>query len=158
MCMCVFFFFFFSSRRRHTRLQGDWSSDVCSSDLVGLRISANLGSRMLHVYQRPGRSNDLDGAVAPCVARDLRIGQMENCVISSRGRHGVRGVNRTTCLCSSAGEVCDYFPATYGYRNLYSVRFVGYPVVLHPVLEVVFALRYGLDFPPHPRIRTLHEA
>src|SRR3989454_5703718 len=29
----VFFFFFFSSRRRHTRLQGDWSSDVCSSDL-----------------------------------------------------------------------------------------------------------------------------
>src|SRR5688500_20389358 len=28
-------FFFFSSRRRHTRLQGDWSSDVCSSDLHG---------------------------------------------------------------------------------------------------------------------------
>src|SRR5205807_4426119 len=27
------FYFFFSSRRRHTRLQGDWSSDVCSSDL-----------------------------------------------------------------------------------------------------------------------------
>src|SRR6266446_5554931 len=31
-----FFFFFFSSRRRHTRLQGDWSSDVCSSDLDAL--------------------------------------------------------------------------------------------------------------------------
>src|SRR5205807_7828307 len=29
-----FVFFFFSSRRRHTRLQGDWSSDVCSSDLL----------------------------------------------------------------------------------------------------------------------------
>src|SRR5256885_4299285 len=28
-------FFFFSSRRRHTRLQGDWSSDVCSSDADG---------------------------------------------------------------------------------------------------------------------------
>src|SRR2546426_2015817 len=28
------FFFFFSSRRRHTRLQGDWSSDVCSSDVA----------------------------------------------------------------------------------------------------------------------------
>src|SRR5436189_2122120 len=27
------FFFFFSSRRRHTRYIGDWSSDVCSSDL-----------------------------------------------------------------------------------------------------------------------------
>src|ERR1022692_204233 len=33
MVMCLFFFFF-SSRRRHTRLQGDWSSDVCSSDLT----------------------------------------------------------------------------------------------------------------------------
>src|SRR5437867_9571788 len=28
-------FFFFSSRRRHTRSYGDWSSDVCSSDLEG---------------------------------------------------------------------------------------------------------------------------
>src|SRR5690348_16020230 len=27
-------FFFFSSRRRHTRWTGDWSSDVCSSDLL----------------------------------------------------------------------------------------------------------------------------
>src|SRR5437867_11596675 len=26
-------YFFFSSRRRHTRSYGDWSSDVCSSDL-----------------------------------------------------------------------------------------------------------------------------
>src|SRR5256885_7556327 len=31
--MHQYLFFFFSSRRRHTRLQGDWSSDVCSSDL-----------------------------------------------------------------------------------------------------------------------------
>src|SRR6267154_2268168 len=28
--------FFFSSRRRHTRWTGDWSSDVCSSDVFGL--------------------------------------------------------------------------------------------------------------------------
>src|SRR5690606_40915391 len=27
--------FFFSSRRRHTRFSRDWSSDVCSSDLIG---------------------------------------------------------------------------------------------------------------------------
>src|SRR2546430_8642578 len=30
-CVCCFFF---SSRRRHTRFDCDWSSDVCSSDLV----------------------------------------------------------------------------------------------------------------------------
>src|SRR2546430_12640416 len=38
MCYYTFiwlcFFFFFSSRRRHTRFDCDWSSDVCSSDLV----------------------------------------------------------------------------------------------------------------------------
>src|SRR5437763_12730358 len=34
-------FFFFSSRRRHTRYIGDWSSDVCSSDLWPLpRLAA----------------------------------------------------------------------------------------------------------------------
>src|SRR5205807_7410375 len=31
-----------SSRRRHTRLQGDWSSDVCSSDLSGPAPAAGL--------------------------------------------------------------------------------------------------------------------
>src|SRR2546426_8904426 len=44
-CRVVCFFFFFSSRRRHTRLQGDWSSDVCSSDLRNandLAMSAEL--------------------------------------------------------------------------------------------------------------------
>src|SRR2546426_3813186 len=45
-------FFFFSSRRRHTRLQGDWSSDVCSSDL-------RVGGRQ----QLVGRADEL---------RDLR--------------------------------------------------------------------------------------
>src|SRR2546422_11222456 len=43
MCCIVsllfFFFFFFSSRRRHTRCSRDWSSDVCSSDLVGSQPS-----------------------------------------------------------------------------------------------------------------------
>src|SRR5438045_8609817 len=33
--MTVTLLFFFSSRRRHTRCLSDWSSDVCSSDLMG---------------------------------------------------------------------------------------------------------------------------
>src|SRR5437763_6323021 len=39
----ILFFFFFSSRRRHTRYIGDWSSDVCSSDLALAR--ADHGER-----------------------------------------------------------------------------------------------------------------
>src|SRR5437762_7128763 len=37
--------FFFSSRRRHTRYIGDWSSDVCSSDLPRLILDAGTGLR-----------------------------------------------------------------------------------------------------------------
>src|SRR5205807_3136821 len=42
-------YFFFSSRRRHTRLQGDWSSDVCSSDLVATGLSWLCYYRALHL-------------------------------------------------------------------------------------------------------------
>src|SRR3989449_3546463 len=34
----MFYFFFFSSRRRHTRCSRDWSSDVCSSDLIAAKF------------------------------------------------------------------------------------------------------------------------
>src|SRR2546422_6109213 len=41
--MCQMFCFFFSSRRRHTRCSRDWSSDVCSSDLLPT-VERHLGS------------------------------------------------------------------------------------------------------------------
>src|SRR5437762_11406534 len=43
-------YFFFSSRRRHTRYIGDWSSDVCSSDLGGFILVLRQGS---HDLRRP---------------------------------------------------------------------------------------------------------
>src|SRR5256885_6692289 len=58
-------FFFFSSRRRHTRLQGDWSSDVCSSDLPdahesfeGAMVVKTLGRQDAEV-ERLGEAADL---------------------------------------------------------------------------------------------------
>src|SRR5688500_19817888 len=44
--------FFFSSRRRHTRLQGDWSSDVCSSDLKQI-VSALDAAGFTHLVWIP---------------------------------------------------------------------------------------------------------
>src|SRR6266508_4270124 len=46
----ISFFFFFSSRRRHTRWPRDWSSDVCSSDLVA--TGQPVGSR--HLVEQTG--------------------------------------------------------------------------------------------------------
>src|SRR5580704_17490668 len=37
MMFILWIVFFFSSRRRHTSWTGDWSSDVCSSDLARAR-------------------------------------------------------------------------------------------------------------------------
>src|SRR2546430_9977581 len=50
--LSVVFFFFFSSRRRHTRFDCDWSSDVCSSDLM-----VRLGRDMVeaHLADAPER-------------------------------------------------------------------------------------------------------
>src|SRR5699024_11980497 len=47
--VCVVLFFF-SSRRRHTRSKRDWSSDVCSSDLVG----THPGAQAFTIGQRRG--------------------------------------------------------------------------------------------------------
>src|SRR5437588_7469282 len=41
------FFFFFSSRRRHTRSLCDWSSDVCSSDLVDIGLGERIAERVM---------------------------------------------------------------------------------------------------------------
>src|SRR5256885_16272273 len=65
--MASAYFFFFSSRRRHTRLQGDWSSDVCSSDLgnpISAKYSAGAGqggwlAYVTHgFYEGTGRRTD----------------------------------------------------------------------------------------------------
>src|SRR5699024_11674099 len=39
---CLSQFFFFSSRRRHTRSKRDWSSDVCSSDLIVQGVGSGI--------------------------------------------------------------------------------------------------------------------
>src|SRR3712207_3001698 len=88
-------FFFFPSRRRHTRYWRDWSSDVCSSDLmVGTGRGAQLGilikgPEVLENTRRvdtvvldktgtvtTGRMTLLDVVVAPGEDRDqvLRLG------------------------------------------------------------------------------------
>src|SRR5256885_3802027 len=55
-------FFFFSSRRRHTRLQGDWSSDVCSSDLRGDGEAYAAAGWGANACRRQGRATYRAGA------------------------------------------------------------------------------------------------
>src|SRR5256884_5286999 len=59
--------FFFSSRRRHTRCSRDWSSDVCSSDLIlAAKAGNSLRTRVAHRGGHlPPRSCDPAEATRP---------------------------------------------------------------------------------------------
>src|SRR5256884_1508439 len=60
--VCIVFFFF-SSRRRHTRCSRDWSSDVCSSDLVraaGLNLPERTDPGGAHALAPQGSGMAID--------------------------------------------------------------------------------------------------
>src|SRR5256885_4767504 len=68
--------FFFSSRRRHTRLQGDWSSDVCSSDLDAQAVPL-LDREVEPAAQRGDRApaavyhdHGIEARQRPCATRE----------------------------------------------------------------------------------------
>src|SRR5437899_12658479 len=53
--------FFFSSRRRHTRCLSDWSSDVCSSDLLRRQVSPpRRRMPMTHAATKPSQARQLE--------------------------------------------------------------------------------------------------
>src|SRR5207248_8659040 len=63
-------FFFFSSRRRHTRSYGDWSSDVCSSDLDLIaqlaKVDPSQEAGLQHFWDKAWGAyarGDLNGAI-----------------------------------------------------------------------------------------------
>src|SRR5256885_9110939 len=96
--MILFYFFFFSSRRRHTRLQGDWSSDVCSSDLdreaehFGLERHSGTGAR------RHAKRSRVGGADHGADRGDL--------VLRLERDHAVRSEEHTSELQSPCNLVC----------------------------------------------------
>src|SRR5579863_10639351 len=56
MCILFQWCFFCSSRRRHTRWTGDWSSDVCSSDLASAHGQNCIIRSMTSMWRRGGLS------------------------------------------------------------------------------------------------------
>src|SRR5438034_8012665 len=61
----LIFFFFFSSRRRHTRSLCDWSSDVCSSDLLTHGIVGEYGFRSFGRFTLHASSSHAPGKNEP---------------------------------------------------------------------------------------------
>src|SRR5256885_579957 len=84
--MCHTFVFFFSSRRRHTRLQGDWSSDVCSSDL-SLPTESHRG-------QEPGLERMCETIRAAVRAANLGMEQISAIGVATPGLMDIRSEER----------------------------------------------------------------
>src|SRR5690348_18036118 len=85
--------FFFSSRRRHTRWTGDWSSDVCSSDLKArIRVAREHGVESFD----PGLSGGIDEIgkrVLPekiAAEKDVGVGNEDDSIAAEIGRASCR--------------------------------------------------------------------
>src|SRR5205807_5679715 len=105
----------FSSRRRHTRLQGDWSSDVCSSDLhlvlallvasmyFPTRVTALIA--IFEIQHDLGLINVTLGLILPYVALNLALS-----VFIMRGMFERSEERRV-------GKECRYRGGPYAYKK-----------------------------------------
>src|SRR5437867_8383875 len=87
--------FFFSSRRRHTRSYGDWSSDVCSSDLPRPGENKLLRVDILH---------DVGKSLNPAID----MGQVEGGFIQ-----GVGWLTTEELWWNDKGKLMTHAPSTY---------------------------------------------
>src|SRR5690606_7551975 len=80
--------FFFSSRRRHTRFSRDWSSDVCSSDLLIFTPNKHRKKG----YQKIERYLLYQSLVSQSLTSIGRILNISNCIVFNaiRWRHFIR--------------------------------------------------------------------
>src|SRR6266487_5158856 len=104
-------FFFFSSRRRHTRWTGDWSSDVCSSDLeeaAALAMTAASELRGTHQVDA-GRSYVLLGEIFAGIGDEERAQELLELAIELLEREGpsgylVQAYKRLAAICRKRGD------------------------------------------------------
>src|SRR5437867_7217234 len=92
--------FFFSSRRRHTRSYGDWSSDVCSSDLAGkvyrIGVEVSLEWTPVGPLTAVGMAAQQTGGAALMVLKGLKL------MLS--GRVPLRDLGGPIAIASAAGK------------------------------------------------------
>src|SRR5258705_1693891 len=90
VCVSVFFF---ASRRRHTRCLSDWSSDVCSSDL--LRLGVAPGS---HAQTKALSEGCVIGALVDDWPADARGQEREGLLALAAGTRKLWAVDRKSVV------------------------------------------------------------
>src|SRR5699024_11620020 len=90
--------FFFSSRRRHTRSKRDWSSDVCSSDLVP-ELARGLAAQSPRILSR--------AVVAGMCATGFLLALVPFAALGVMGSDGITEVV-TIAWGGELGDAADY--------------------------------------------------
>src|SRR5881398_3823444 len=80
----IFFFFFFKQKTAYEMLSGDWSSDVCSSDLHELPPQGLIDPAAVVLLHRHG-----DPIPGPDVVQQVVSERMKH-LVAERGRHHER--------------------------------------------------------------------
>src|SRR2546429_3930723 len=107
--MTCHYFFFFSSRRRHTRCSRDWSSDVCSSDLVmGKADSAfsrtakledtTIGWRFVNPLMKAKYGTDSMPETGEIVAEEFHISRQDQDLFALRSQQRTADAKRACRL------------------------------------------------------------
>src|SRR5256884_2912111 len=93
--------FFFSSRRRNTRCSRDWSSDVCSSDLLYPLINVANGSGVVWAVLNPAYTRLAMQQLAPEVGQFPEaaklVARMQNMIINVDASSGIEGKFQAVC-------------------------------------------------------------
>src|SRR5437879_8012602 len=107
----VFLLFFFSSRRRHTRYIGDWSSDVCSSDLIEFAVQAKAAFAATSGANVRVLSNSWGGGAFSRALLDEinRANANDMLFVAAAGNSGL------------PNDLIPHFPASYNAPNVVAV-------------------------------------
>src|SRR5467141_4900386 len=104
----MIFLFFFSSRRRHTRFKCDWSSDVCSSDLLR-RAESTRGS-----FEADSRSASAARNSLKAQSEDLRKRVAAGGSDADSLKHQLTDTQNRLKLLESEGKIAETVVHDYG--------------------------------------------
>src|SRR3989442_8747115 len=155
--------FFFSSRRRHTRCGRDWSSDVCSSDLLQLldrqlediTINGNFFKNRLEQLQQPPAALQEAEAARDTVLAERRAVNEREGELRAQAEERTNAAQQLAAARQRAAEV----------EAQVAARPTGYDAERHDALRAELAKREpvaleaaGVEAPAEPAAELVREA